>query len=58
MLILWLGQSAPPSLYAQVFGIQGVPQDTSGEWANGQAWWGEIVWGGWQCRAVLFWLSP
>jgi hypothetical protein len=34
MLILWLGQSAPPSLYTQVFGIQGAPQDTSGEWAN------------------------
>ncbi|EFN54134.1 hypothetical protein CHLNCDRAFT_135519 [Chlorella variabilis] len=30
MLILWLGQAVPPSFYAQVFGVQGPPQDTAG----------------------------
>lgn len=30
LLMLWLGQALSPSFYAQVFGVQGPPQDASG----------------------------
>lgn len=31
VLILWVGQAAPPAFYKQVFGVQEAPQDASGE---------------------------
>lgn len=47
MLILWLGQAVPPSFYAQVFGVQGPPQDTAGAHVDASAvgWW---LWDTWE----------
>lgn len=41
LLMLWVGQAAPPAFYHQVFGLQGPPQDNTGARLL-QEWWGRL----------------